>query len=32
MRPFGFSSYFDTYKAVSEYHLRGITDLTPPRC
>src|ERR1700727_635652 len=27
MRPFGFSSYFDTYKAVSEYHLRGITDL-----
>jgi hypothetical protein len=27
MRPFGFSSYLDTYKAVSEYHLRGITDL-----
>lgn len=27
MRPFGFSSYFVTYKAVSEYHLRGITDL-----
>jgi hypothetical protein len=27
MRPFGFSSYFDTYKAVSQYHLRGITDL-----
>jgi hypothetical protein len=27
MRPFGFSSYFDTYKAVLEYHLRGIADL-----
>ncbi|WP_213807354.1 prolyl oligopeptidase family serine peptidase [Granulicella sp. dw_53] len=26
MRPFGFSSYFDTYKAVSEYNLRGVAD------
>jgi hypothetical protein len=26
MRPFGFASYYDTYKAVSEYHLRGVAD------
>jgi hypothetical protein len=24
MRPFGFTSYYDTYKAVSEYNLEGI--------
>jgi pimeloyl-ACP methyl ester carboxylesterase len=26
MRPFGYKSYFDTYNAVSQYNLRGITD------
>jgi hypothetical protein len=26
MRPFGFDSYFDTYKAVTEYNLRGIAE------
>jgi hypothetical protein len=24
MRPFGFTSYYDTYKAVLEYNLRGV--------
>lgn len=24
MRPFGFASYFDTYKAVKEYNLRDV--------
>ena len=24
MRPFGFASYFDIYKAVLEYNLRGV--------
>jgi Prolyl oligopeptidase family len=26
MRPFGFSSYYDTYKAVVDYNLRGVVD------
>ena len=26
MRPFGFASYYDTYKAVLEYNLRGVAD------
>jgi hypothetical protein len=26
MRPFGFTSYYDTYKAVLEYNLRGVAD------
>jgi hypothetical protein len=26
MRPFGFTSYYDTYQAVSEYNLRGVAD------
>jgi Prolyl oligopeptidase family len=26
MRPFGFSSYYDTYKAVSDYNLRGVAE------
>lgn len=26
MRPFGFNSFYDTYKAVMEYNLRGVTE------
>jgi hypothetical protein len=26
MRPFGFSSFYDTYKAVMEYNLRGVAE------
>jgi hypothetical protein len=26
MRPFGFTSYFDTYKATMEYNLHGVAD------
>jgi hypothetical protein len=26
MRPFGFTSYYDTYKAVLDYNLRGVAD------